>query len=360
MKKIRMFFIALLPLLWSCEENNDKYNPHVEEVIDNLVVTNANVRLEAPACSKEVTIITNKESLKVTSDQEWCKVILTVKSLLISVPDNYNEDRTANIKITTDGGLETTILVSQKANKDINFSSPYIHWFERKVEVPYTTFGGKLTVSYPNGSFFKAHEILEDKIIFQVTPNTNSETRSLEATLALADFPDFKKTLTITQGEMSFLLLENQGKIEESDVLVPINSGWCETPGQDPDLFELTYDGDLNTGYHSSWSINGPDHKPSFEYDVTGADRIDYFLYYERADMGNGTINSMDISVMTKESQPDFIPLGSLVNIKNTGKVKAIVIPEELAINPLKIKFKVQKSKGNFVSFREMMFYKFK
>ena len=119
-------------------------------------------------------------------------------------------------------------------------------------------------------------------------------------------------------------------------------------PGQG---IEYTYDGDMNTGFHSPWS--GTSFPVTLEYMFTGKDEINYVVYH--SGNGNGNFGKFTLYVATDAARTyekigdyNFYEKGGSTTLNINGNLK-----------PTGIKFVVNSGYNNFASCKEMEFYAF-
>ncbi len=114
---------------------------------------------------------------------------------------------------------------------------------------------------------------------------------------------------------------------------------------------EHTYDGNMETGYHSPWS--GTRFPVVLEYMFTGQDVINYLIY--RSGNGNGNFGKFALYVATdaartyeKVGDYDFYEKGGSTVLNISGNLQ-----------PTAIKFEITSGLNGFASCKEMEFYGF-
>lgn len=121
-------------------------------------------------------------------------------------------------------------------------------------------------------------------------------------------------------------------------------------PGND---IEKSFDGDLNTLYHSSW--NATSFPISLIYGFDGQTPIDYLKYTPRQDGNvNGNFGNIKISYNTV-SNSNYTEILTL-NLEQTGASKTAYFPS--TITPLSVKIEVLDGKNNFASCAELQFFR--
>ncbi|WP_163630439.1 M60 family metallopeptidase [Paludibacter sp. 221] len=140
------------------------------------------------------------------------------------------------------------------------------------------------------------------------------------------------------------------------DVKITVVSGNASEhqPGENIDR---SFDGDLQTLYHSSW--RGARFPISLTYNFNAADTLDYIIYYPRTDGVNG--NFIEFELWTKTAtDEDYEKVGDY-NFQGRSEAGIIELPESQN-NIQSVRFVVKSGLGygglGFVSCAEMEFYK--
>lgn len=139
-----------------------------------------------------------------------------------------------------------------------------------------------------------------------------------------------------------------------ADILVqPLATGSSASNFQPGNEIEKSFDGDLNTVYHSNW--NTTTFPISLIYKFDGQTAIDYVKYIPRQDNNvNGNFGNIKISYNTV-SDTNFVEVYT-GNFEQTGTSKTAYLP--LTIIPLNIKIEILDGKNNFASCAEMQFFR--
>lgn len=120
-------------------------------------------------------------------------------------------------------------------------------------------------------------------------------------------------------------------------------------PGEN---IEKSFDGNLNTLYHSNWGYTPFPVILNYRFD--GVTPIDYLKYIPRSDGGsNGNFGNVIISYNTTTNS-NFQELVTY-DFEQSGLPTVVYFPYQ--ITPLNIKLEVQNGYGNFASCAEMEFY---
>lgn len=140
------------------------------------------------------------------------------------------------------------------------------------------------------------------------------------------------------------------------DIKIQVVSGEDSEHQEDEDITK-SFDGDLQTLYHSSWY--GATFPVTLIYNFNASDTLDYIMYYPRNDGMNG--NFMEFEVWTKAgSDVDYKKAGDY-DFKGSSQIGLIQLPEREE-NIQSVKFIINSGAGygglGFASCAEMEFYK--
>lgn len=122
-------------------------------------------------------------------------------------------------------------------------------------------------------------------------------------------------------------------------------------PGEN---IERSFDGDLNTLYHSSY--NNTIFPVVLNYRLDGAAEVDYMVYTPRSFGSNGNFGKVEIKYNTSEAGPgsEFIHLTDF-DFGQSGLPTRVDFP--FPVTPLNIQILVQDGAGNFASCAQMEFF---
>lgn len=116
-----------------------------------------------------------------------------------------------------------------------------------------------------------------------------------------------------------------------------------------------SYDDDVNTVFHSSWSK--PDVFPfELKYNFSGDEEINYIDYIPRSGGGNGCFGEFELFVATDSKRTDFSKVGEY-NFNGAATPGRVSLPA--AVKPTSVKFMVKSGVGGFVSCAEMRFFRY-
>lgn len=122
---------------------------------------------------------------------------------------------------------------------------------------------------------------------------------------------------------------------------------------QEGEEIENSFDGNLETYYHSNWS----EKKDAYElvyYLQEDAPSLDLISYYPRSNAGNGTFGEIEIYASTKANS-EFVKVTDY-DCKMVGTPSHIALSTSV-VNPVAVKIVVITGKGGFASCCEMEFY---
>lgn len=181
----------------------------------------------------------------------------------------------------------------------------------------------------------------EVAITLRVTANSDKEDR--KGTLTVSTISG--KTLAV----INVTQAGNKVLVVDEDIAVRPTGGRASEcqPGQDIDK---SFDGDMNTHYHSPWSVSAR-FPVTLEYYFSGNDVIDYLVYYTRN--GNGNFGKISLYAATDAART-YSKVGDY-DFGQKGAPSMVNIPG--GIRPTAIKVEVHSGLADFVSCAEMEFY---
>ncbi|NIF05163.1 T9SS type A sorting domain-containing protein [Chryseobacterium sp. Tr-659] len=130
-----------------------------------------------------------------------------------------------------------------------------------------------------------------------------------------------------------------------------IPSGTTASSYQPGANIDKSYDNDVNTLYHSSWS--NTTFPVVLNYRLDGVTPIDYLKYTPRASGSNGRFGNVSISYNTTANST-FVTLMSY-DFQNPSSPVNVYFPNQII--PLNIRITINSGEGNFASCAEMGFY---
>lgn len=118
---------------------------------------------------------------------------------------------------------------------------------------------------------------------------------------------------------------------------------------------EKSYDGNLNTLYHSPWN-NSTNYFPvTMTYNFSNVNKISYLVYTPRTSGANGNFKEFDLYVAT-QSNPTLTKYGTY-DFNGSTSASQVTFTTPL-VNPKTIQFVVKSGVGDFVSCAEMEFFR--
>ncbi|WP_294245401.1 M60 family metallopeptidase [uncultured Chryseobacterium sp.] len=138
--------------------------------------------------------------------------------------------------------------------------------------------------------------------------------------------------------------------------VLPLAAGSSASSFQPGENIEKSFDGNINTLYHSDWNSTSATFPITLIYQFDGTTTVDYLKYTPRQDGGeNGHFGHVKISYTTV-SNPGYVTL-TTQNFGLNGDIKTVVFPSPIV--PLTLKIEVLDGKNNFASCAEMEFFRF-
>jgi hypothetical protein len=193
--------------------------------------------------------------------------------------------------------------------------------------------------------------ITENRLTVSTITNTLSDTRRATVTIQ-AD--GIKTILSVSQAGRN----SSVSGIKD-DIKIQVKSGRASS-SHDGENIEKSFDGNISTLYHSSWSNNGENYFPvTLTYDFENAVAMDYLVYYPRTDGSkNGLFKEFDLYVATV-ANPTLTKYDSY-DFKGNSEAVRIDFSSTL-VNPTQIQFVIKSGSGDgqgFASCAEMAFYR--
>lgn len=362
MKHIYLFIFILFSFLFaSCSDSN-------EEVV--LEVKPESLEFVKESITKTVSIKTNDSSWTATVDpagRDWCTTATDGNTLQVTVTENIGNDiRETSIKITA-GSLSQNVTVKQLgADPAILVSTASVNV---KAEGAKISFDVTANVAY---SFSGLPDWIEE-----VTSATRAGMVTTTHTFSVAQNTSGKSRPAIILIENDKGTCRAQVKInQESDVYQPGESGVKDDikiqvlrgeassfhNGTGPEGgIELSFDGKMDTWYHSQWSGKVKDgYFPiTLDYYLKDAAVLDYLVYRPRTDHSNGNFKEVDILVKYKDKNSFELVLAK--DFEGSSTARRIEFSPALE-NVDAIRFSVKSGVGDdnhgFASCAEMEFYK--
>lgn len=349
------FVIATLSFAISCKDEQPKPTPNFEIPAESLTQ-----EFIQAGGSVEIPVITNlaaNEWSIVSSEPNWCIVtqLASNRGLKIVLKKNEEVDiRTATVTVSSSIN-EYQIAVTQLGyGKAIIVNTPTL-------EIPATggnamirvTANVPYTYSIPEDAIWlteiKTKALEEREYNFVVERNNTYIPRSAQIEFVCTDDPEVKAVCVISQKEKAGAIQE---VVTDKDILIKPSSGTASEfqPGSG---IERCWDDEwVQYAYHSPWgqSANFP---VKLTFNFTGNPDIDYVIYHTRS--GNGNFGRVKI-LYTTLGNPTFKEYGEY-DFQEKDAPSKVSFGEGLK-KVTQIRFEVYSGLGNFVSCREMQFFK--
>jgi len=160
-------------------------------------------------------------------------------------------------------------------------------------------------------------------------------------------------SITIKQWADSKLHLEGDFSVKPT--------GATATNSQPGSGIELSYDDDVNTGFHSRWNPTGP-FPFELKYTFSGQEEINYIEYVPRTGGGNGVFGKFELFVAEDQDGRDFKQINdnsgnAEFDFNFAPRLQQVVLPE--GMRPTAVKFMVKSGVGDYVSCAEMRFKRY-
>ena len=132
-------------------------------------------------------------------------------------------------------------------------------------------------------------------------------------------------------------------------------SGGSASSAQTGEGFELSYDGNASTYYHSPWSAYS--YMPvTLTYNLSGAPHVDYLIYTPRQSGTNGNFGQITIAYSTTAAPSTFTNVLS-TDLGYSSSAAQISLGDNGLDNVASIRITVASGSGGFASCAEMAFY---
>lgn len=344
--------------------------------IPTLTIDVSSVNFEETAGEKEIKISSNTEWTYKTigNGNNWCQLRQQNDLLLVSVTANDQKDiRQAQILINA-STLSDTITVKQLGwGKAILLSSDNASIkapggvvdveVTTNIDYTYDIEPGCEWISDLRTKSLDEHPLVIESHRFTVASFGGSGQR--EATIIFKDKENGSDIAPV-----SFKVIqEGLGSYEpeglesiKDDIKVKITGGKSssEQPGEG---IELSFDGNPETIYHSSWNNSGDNYFPiTLEYYFEAGSDMDYLVYYPRTSGYNGFFKEADIEVCsnTNTKGTDDWQFVMKHNFNGSSQPSRVDFPTSLT-GVSAIRFTVYSGVGDgqgFASCAEMEFFK--
>ncbi len=194
------------------------------------------------------------------------------------------------------------------------------------------------------------------KVEFELESNLSKEERFSDIIFKQKD-GDVTCVVKVTQAARSSGYTPGDVSGFENDIEIPVKRGEA-SEAQSGEGIELSFDGKMDTWYHSRWGT-GTKFPVTLTYYFENVEKMDYLVYYPRTSGSNGRIKELEVLVLTSAS-PGFQSIRRY-DFKGSGSPSVLTFSESLE-NPQAVQIKVYSGTGDgvgdYVSCAEMKFFK--
>ena len=348
-----------------------------------LEVNASTVNFTEENASNSTVMVSSNVAWDYTLSEPWLHAEKQPDRIILSADDNDGKNiRIATVEITAAGDVPShTIQVKQLGwGKAILLSQP---------AATVTAAGGDVFIDVTTNievaasvdsdcnwiyeteidTRSSAHPVVTATRAFSVDGNTGENPRSAVITFSDKESPSDVEPVafTVTQNGLDSYSPEGTEGIKD-DIKVIIARGEASSY-QGGGEIELSFDGDMNTLYHSNWDNTGDDYFPiTLTYYLEEESDIDYMVYYPRTVGWNGRFKEVDIEALSAITQnasaaPAAAPEWHHVmthDFEGNASAAKVEFPEPL-IGVTAVRFTVKSGAGDgqgFASCAEMEFYK--
>ena len=365
MKKhlILMISAAIIPLLlYACSAEEERALTST-----TLEVAQSAIDFKSDAGTRDIAIVTNADHWTARSDKDWCSVAVNESTLTVNVSGyDGKETREAVIKVTADGlaetvnvrqlGSEPAILISQQIFT-VEASGSDIA-FDVTTNVLVTITLPEWIKEKPAGT--RASEMVTTTHNYIVTANPEDSERTGNITVKEVG-GELEALVSVTQKGLGEYESGNLEGIKD-DIKVPVESGEASS-FQGGSNIDKSFDGDMNTIYHSNWNNAGDHYFPiTLTYNFAAGSDMDYLIYYPRTSGPNGNFKEVEIRVKSNANTRGTVEWNTVMT-KNFGGTNAAVRVNfpKAQIGVTSVQFIVKSGSGDgqgFAACAEMEFYK--
>lgn len=330
-----------------------------------------NLNFEEGAATKNVTVDSNVDwSCSVQGGASWLSAEKQNDAIAISVTENEEKSvRQASIVVTAES-LSKTINVAQLGwGKAILLSSTSatIAAMGETIQVDVTT-NVEYEAAIETGCDWittsetrsETHPVVTTTSSFSIHPNGDNGQRSATITFSDSDnSSDLKSVVfTVTQKGLGNYSAIDPDEIKD-DIKVEVTGGEASSYHTGEEI-DKSYDGDMETLYHSNYDNSGSNYFPiTLTYYFDSGSAIDYFIYYPRTSGSNGIFKEVDIEVRSNANtrgEDEWTEVMSY-DFKGSSSATKVTFSDPL-IGVSAIRFTVKSGVGNFAFCAEMEFYK--
>lgn len=358
--KTRMLFSSLLLLATLFVSGcGDK----VEQAATTIELQSESKQVTQDAQNFVVSLSTNAKAWSVEVDNQsigWCTAAsLGSDKINITVTENIAmESRTATVTIKANDQSKSMTVTQLGADPTLTLSTALVNL---------GAIGGAITFDVTSNVTFEVSvpewivetrtraDLATTTYNFKAGINSANERRTGEIWFKVAGNDNISRKLIVNQKGMGTYETVDVKESFKDDIQVRVSSGTA-TSYQPGSGIELSFDGNMNTIYHSNWSNGGSNYFPiTLTYNFERASVIDYLVYYPRQEGYNGFFKEVEIWAST-EDKPTMTKLKDW----DFGASSAAARVEVGLTKPTAIRFVIKSGGGDgngFASCAEMEFY---
>ena len=314
MKKNLLFFLVVLSMLCTTTvfESCSDSEKIQETETPFLKVTETQANFEELAGQKQIDVKCNTvwNAMVDENGQNWCSVTKGTGYALIKVTDNEEKsvretmvtiathEKSVKVKVAQLGWGKAILLSAQEATVPAIGGSAVM---EVTTNIDYKVDLNNIDwVKEVVGSRGGDHPVVTTSRSFRVDANARETKRTASVIVKDVDpesdlQPVEFKIIQEGIGDYQAVDIESI----KDDIKVKVIGGKASSfqPGSNIDL---SFDGDLNSMYHSNWDNKASSYFPiTLEYEFERGTDMDYMIYYPRVSGGNGHFKVVDIEVKT-------------------------------------------------------------
>lgn len=282
-----------------------------------IEVNTTTVNFTEENASNSTVMVNSNVDWDYTVSESWLHAEKQPDRLVLSADDNDDKNiRSATVEITAPNVPTQTIQVKQLGwGKAIllSESKATVSASGGKVKVGVTT-NIEVEVSVaPDCNWIyetevdtrsSAHPVVTATRAFSIDGNTGEGSRSAAITFSDKQSPSDVEPVTFTieqRGLDSYSPEGTEGIKDDIKLVIARGEASSYQPGGE---IELSFDGDMNTLYHSKWDNSGDTYFPiTLTYYLEEESDIDYMVYYPRTVGWNGRFKEVEIEALTAISQ---------------------------------------------------------
>lgn len=357
------FLLLLVTLAFaSCSDKDEKVPPF-------LTIDNKTLNFSSDATSRVIDVKTSIDQWQASvgsSASSWLSTSKQGSKLRISLTENTEQDSRKGTITVTAGTLSEIIEVEQMGVAPAILVGSEIYTVSsdgESINLEITS-NIEYDIIIPSDADWIVEnknkstrlEMVTTNHVLDVEWNTENVERQAEIIVKQKD-GDLQKKVLIIQKPQSGYAGGNTDDIKD-DVKVKISGGWADSFQPGSGDIEKSFDGDMNTLYHSNWSNGGSNYFPiTIEYYFEDVEYIDYLIYHPRTSGGNGHFKETEIWVAANGAE---VPVKLMdFDFKGSGSATKIIFDEPLQ-NPTTVRFVIKSGAGDgqgFASCAEMEFY---